>query len=84
MAHKSEGAFLGGKVQGAKSVGDLQKPAGDWNAWRIVATGERLTLWCNGTLAWEATGLTPAQGYLGLQAEGAAMEFRNVRIREIN
>jgi hypothetical protein len=83
LAHKGEGAFLGGKVQGAKAVGDLQKPAGEWNEWRIVAAGERLTLWCNGTLAWEATGFTPDKGYLGLQAEGAAMEFRNLRIREV-
>lgn len=83
LAQKSEGAFLGGKVQGAKTVGDLQKPAGEWNEWRIVATGDRLTLWCNGTQAWEATSLTPAQGYLGLQAEGAPMEFRNIRIREL-
>ena len=83
LAHKGEGAFLGGKVQGAKAVGDLQKPAGQWNEWRIVASGERLTLWCNGTLAWEATGLTPQKGDLGLQAEGAAMEFRNIRIREL-
>jgi 3-keto-disaccharide hydrolase len=83
LAHKGEGAFLGGKVQGATAVGDLQKLAGQWNEWRMVASGERLTLWCNGTLAWEATGLTPQKGYLGLQAEGAAMEFRNIRIREI-
>ncbi|MCI0360365.1 MAG: DUF1080 domain-containing protein [Planctomycetaceae bacterium] len=83
LAHKGEGAFLGGKVQGAKAVGDLQKPAGEWNEWRILATGERLALWCNGKPAWEGTGLTPEKGYLGLQAEGAAMEFRNIRIREI-
>jgi len=83
LAHKGEGAFLGGKVQGAKAVGDLQKPAGEWNEWRILAVGDRLTLWCNGKLAWEATGLTPEKGYLGLQAEGAAMEFRNIRIRDI-
>jgi len=83
LAHKSEGAFLGGKVQGAKAVGDLQKPAGEWNEWRILAVGDRLTLWCNGKLAWEATGLAPEMGYLGIQAEGAAMGFRNIRIREV-
>jgi hypothetical protein len=83
LAHKGEGAFLGGKVQGAKAVGELQKPASQWNEWRILASGEKLSLWCNDTLAWEATGLTPEKGYLGLQAEGAAMEFRNIRIREI-
>jgi len=45
--------------------------------------GERLTLWWNCKLAWEATGLTSEKGYLGLQVEGAAMEFRKIRIREI-
>ena len=83
LAHKSEGAFLGGKVQGTKAVGSLQKPAGEWNDWRILAVGEKLSFWCNETLAWEGTGFVPAKGYLGLQAEGAAMEFRNIRLREI-
>ena len=49
----------------------------------MQANGDRLTFWCNGTLAWEAKGLAPEKGYVGLQAEGAAMEFRNIRIREI-
>ncbi len=83
LAHKSEGAFLGGKVQGAKAVGPLQNPVGEWNAWRILAVGEKLSFWCNDTLAWEGTGFVPAKGYIGLQAEGAAMEFRNIRLREI-
>ncbi len=83
LAHKNEGAFIGGKLAGAKAVGNLQKPAGEWNEWRVLAEGDKLTLWCNGQLAWEATGFTPATGYLGMQAEGAAMEFRNIRLREI-
>jgi len=83
LAHKSEGAFIGGKVTGAKAVGDLQKPAGEWNEWRVTAVGDKLTLHCNGKLAWEATGFAPAEGHIGMQAEGAAMEFRNIRLREI-
>jgi hypothetical protein len=83
LAYKGEGAFLGGKIAGAKAVGDLQKPAGEWNEWRIVAQGDKLSLTCNGQLAWEATGFSPAEGYLGMQAEGAALEFRNIRLREI-
>lgn len=83
LAYKSEGAFLGGKLQGAKAVGELQKPAGEWNEWRVLAEGEKLSFWCNGTKAWEGTGLKPEKGYLGLQAEGAALEFRNIRIREV-
>ena len=83
LAYKSEGAFLGGKVQGAKAVGDLQKPAGEWNEWRVLAVGDKLTFWCNGTKAWEGTGLEPEKGYIGLQAEGAALEFQNIRLREV-
>jgi hypothetical protein len=83
LAYKSEGAFLGGKVQGAKAVGELQKPAGEWNEWRVLAVGDKLTFWCNGTKAWEGTGLMPEKGYIGMQAEGAALEFRNIRLREV-
>ena len=37
----------------------------------------------NGKLAWEATGLAPERGHIGLQAEGAPLEFRNLQVREI-
>lgn len=83
LARGSEGAFINGKVEGAKPVGDLHKPAGEWNEWRIIAAGDKLTFYCNGQLAWEATGLKPAEGHVGLQAEGAPMEFRNIRLRKI-
>lgn len=48
---------------------------------RVV--GDKLTLTCSGKLAWEATGFKPASGWIGLQAEEAAMEFRNLRLREL-
>ncbi len=83
LAKGAEGGFIGGKVKGAKTVPDLQKPAGEWNDWRVRVRGDKVTFWCNGKLAWEATGLKPDKGYIGLQAEGAPVEFRNLRIREI-
>ena len=83
LAKGGEGAFLGGKVSGAKAVPLLQKPAGEWNDWRVVVKGDKLTFWCNGQLAWEATGMKPDKGYIGLQAEGAPIEFRRLRIRAI-
>ena len=83
LAYQHEGAFIGGKVDGAKEAPKLQKPAGEWNEWRVLVVGDKVTFWCNGQLAWEATGLKPATGYIGLQAEGAAMEYRNLRIREV-
>lgn len=83
LARGSEGAFIGGKVTGATPAPKLQKAAGEWNEWRVLVVGEKVTFWCNGQLAWEATGLKPESGYIGLQAEGASMEFRNLRIREV-
>ena len=83
LAKGNEGNFLGGKLTGAKAVPELQKPSLEWNEWRVVAEGDKLTFWCNGQLAWEAAGFKPEQGYLGLQAEGAPLEFRNLRIREL-
>jgi hypothetical protein len=82
LAKAHEGAFLG-KINGAKEVPDLQKPAGEWNEWTVVVVGDKVTFSCNGQPAWEAAGIMPARGYIGLQAEGAPMEFRNLRIREI-
>lgn len=78
-----EGAFLAGKIDGAKAVPTLQKAAGEWNEWRVTVKGASVTLYCNGKLAWEATGLTPERGCIGLQAEGSPLEFRNLQVREI-
>lgn len=83
LAKGSEGAFIGGKLEGAKAVGNLQKPPREWNEWRVLVQGDKVSFWCNGQLAWEGTGLKPEKGYIGLQAEGAALEFRNLQIREI-
>lgn len=83
LAKGAEGGFIGGKIKGAHTVPDLQKPAMEWNTWRVRAAGDKVTFWCNDKLAWEGTGLKDRRGYLGLQAEGAPMEFRNIRIKEI-
>lgn len=78
-----EGAFLAGSISGAKASPTLQKAVGEWNEWRVLVKGTAVTLWCNGKLAWEATGLAPARGHIGLQAEGTPMEFRNLQVREL-
>lgn len=82
LAKGAEGKFMA-KVTGGDPVPQLQKPSGEWNEWRVIVEGEKAVFWCNGKQAWEATGLKPAKGYIGLQAEGAPMEFRNLRLREI-
>ena len=83
LAKGSEGAFINGKLTGGMPVPKLQKPAGEWNEWRVLVVGDKVTFWCNGELAWEGTGIQPKEGHIGLQAEGAALEFRKLRIREV-
>ncbi len=82
LAEKDCGHLIYG-VPGGPAAPKLQKPAGEWNEWRVVAEGDKLTLWCNGEKAWELMGFKPARGYLGLQAEGAAIDFKNLRIKEL-
>lgn len=82
LAKGAEGKLMS-NVKGGDPVPQLQKPSGEWNEWRIVVQGEKAEFFCNDKQAWSVTGVKPAQGYLGFQAEGAPVEFRNLRIREI-
>ncbi|HKI36139.1 MAG TPA: DUF1080 domain-containing protein [Gemmataceae bacterium] len=80
---QSDAGHLMGKFKGGNKVPELQKGLKEWNEWRVLAAGEKMTLWCNGKQAWEVTEFKVPRGYLGLQAEGQVMEFRNLRIKEI-
>jgi hypothetical protein len=67
-----------------KGVPDLHKVggSGEWNDWRILCQGKKITFWVNGTKAWEIDEFAPERGYLGFQAEGT-IDFRNCRIKEL-
>mgnify|MGYP001616263512 CR=1 FL=1 len=80
---QSDCGHLMGSVPGGKKVPELQNPPGEWNEWRVLVKGDKLTFWCNDKQAWEVTGFKPARGYLGLQAEGHAIDFKNLRIKEL-
>ncbi|MGE3807001.1 MAG: DUF1080 domain-containing protein [Gemmataceae bacterium] len=56
--------------------------SGEWNDWRVLCVGKKITFWVNGKQAWEIDEFAPARGYLGLQAEGT-IDFRNLRVKEI-
>jgi hypothetical protein len=83
LAKGGEGRFFGGKMTGGPAVPDLQKPAGEWNEWRVLVVGDKVSFFCNGKQAWEGTEFASPRGHIGLQAEGAALEFRNLRIKEL-
>jgi hypothetical protein len=61
----------------------LTRRAGEWNHYYIRAINGEVRLWVNGTEVNGGTRCEPAAGYLALEAEGALVEFRNLRLREL-
>jgi len=57
------------------------KPAGEWNTFDIRCQGSKLVLKVNGTVTSEFDDCKNMRGYLGLEAEGSRIEFRNMRIK---
>ncbi|MBI4557280.1 MAG: DUF1080 domain-containing protein [Candidatus Hydrogenedentes bacterium] len=57
-----------------------EKPLGEWNQYEAVCKGNTIKLYINGLLQNEATETTVTKGYLGLQSEGAPIEFRNITL----
>ena len=59
------------------------KPAGEWNVYEMTARGPKITLWVNGVVTGEMTDCEVPKGYLGLEAEGYRVEFRNLKLKEL-
>ena len=62
----------------------LTKPAGEWNHYRIVARDGEVVLWVNGEQVSRATDCEPRVGHLVLESEGAPVDFRGMRLRELD
>ena len=61
----------------------LVRPAGEWNDYFIRAVDGEVELTVNGEQVNGAVRCAPSTGYVALEAEGARIEFRNLRIREL-
>ncbi len=68
------------------------KPFGQWNSFRIIMVGERVSVWLNGKLLvdharmenyFNRKGQIPRTGPIQLQTHGGEIRWRNVFIREI-
>ena len=59
------------------------KGINQWNHYYIRAINGEVRLWVNGVEVSGGTDCQPATGYLCLESEGAPIEFRNLRIREL-
>lgn len=62
---------------------NLTKGVNEWNHYYVRAINGEVRLWVNGEEVSGGTDCNPANGYLCLESEGAPIEFRNLRIREL-
>lgn len=61
----------------------LSKGVGEWNHYYVRAVNGEVRLWVNGEEVSGGTGCDPRSGYLCLESEGAPVEFKNLRLREL-
>lgn len=67
-----------------KSMGMQRgKAAGEWNTYEITCKGKTMSLWVNGatTTTWEDCAVP--SGYIGLEAEGWYIEFKNLKYKSL-
>jgi hypothetical protein len=61
----------------------LSRGAGQWNHYYVRAINGEIRLWVNGEEVSGGNDAEPRTGYLCLESEGAPVEFKNLRIREL-
>ncbi len=57
---------------------DSEKPIGQWNTMNVMCKGNEIIVKVNDDLVNHATNCTVTKGSISLQAEGAAIQFRNI------
>jgi hypothetical protein len=59
---------------------DSEKPIGEWNHYEITCKGDEIAIKVNGVLVNHVTKCSQSKGAICLQAEGADIEFRNIKL----
>lgn len=62
---------------------NLSRGVGQWNHYYVRALNGEVRLWVNGEEVSGGTGCDPKMGYLCLESEGAPVEFKGLRLREL-
>ncbi|MFN0051484.1 MAG: DUF1080 domain-containing protein [Planctomycetales bacterium] len=62
---------------------NLSKGVGEWNHYYVRAINGEVRLWVNGEEVSGGNQCEPNRGYLCLESEGAPVEFKHLRIREL-
>ncbi len=95
LAHLNAGDFwtigesltvAGAKAEGrrwVKKTDSAEKPPGEWNVAKVRCVKDKVSVWINGTLMNEGTGLSVTKGAICLQAEGGEVHFRKVELTPV-
>ena len=77
--------FLPLSADGSRSFPrkELSRGVGQWNHYYVRAINGEIRLWVNGEEVSGGADADPRTGYLCLESEGAPVEFKNIRIREL-
>jgi hypothetical protein len=67
-------------VKGFRGKNDVEKPVGKWNRMEILAKGDEIFIYLNGTLVNHATNVHPRKGRIQVQSEAAEIIFRKVEL----
>lgn len=62
---------------------NLSKGHGEWNHYYVRAINGEVRLWVNGEEVSGGSDCTPSSGFLCLESEGAPVEFKGLKIREL-
>ena len=58
------------------------RPTGEWQEYEIDVVGDSILVRLNGVLVTRAAGIANPTGFIGLQGETGAVEFRSIRVAE--
>ena len=92
-AQVGSGGLYNNKINPAKPLVVADNPIGDWNTFRIVMIGEKVSVWLNGILVvdnvtmenyWDRNIPIFPVGAIELQAHGTDLAFRDIYVREIS
>ncbi|MCJ0741202.1 3-keto-disaccharide hydrolase [Pedobacter montanisoli] len=82
---KSKWGTTAGKLRRIKNLTDSsEKPLGQWNKMIIECLDNKIKVWVNGDLVNDGYDCTASQGKIAIQAEGAEVEFKTLKLKHIS
>ena len=92
-AQVGSGGLYNNQTNLSRPLKVADNPVGDWNSFRIVMVGEKVSVWLNGELVvdnvtlenyWDRKIPIFPKGPIELQAHGTDLAFRDIYVREIS